>query len=257
MIGIASAATAVAIGYVAEGTSHASASAPAASCCRTTRRSSSPSSSARSRRSFPAASISASAARPAPTAAPGAPCAATPAPPTASRRTCSNCRPCSARSQPGQRIQAVPGAGSQRAALDPRLQHVRRPTRRRPRPALRLRLAFRARRAAAGAARLPRELPPLRPARRAPTPWSAATSSPPTPTPRRGACSPRSSRASPTCSATPAASCRRPIDDIDTYWEPAREGAGLLHARLLLRRLRRHGRAAAWSASSPRPAPTS
>ena len=67
MPGIASAATAVVIGHVAAGTSHASASARAASCCPTMRRWSLPSSSARWQRCIRAASISGSAARPAPT----------------------------------------------------------------------------------------------------------------------------------------------------------------------------------------------
>ena len=67
MPGIASAATAVADRPRRGRHAHASASAPAASCCPTTRRWSSPSSSARSRRCTPAASISAWAARPAPT----------------------------------------------------------------------------------------------------------------------------------------------------------------------------------------------
>ena len=53
MPGIASAATAVVIGHVAGGTSHASASARAGSCCRTTRRWSSPSSSARWQSLYP------------------------------------------------------------------------------------------------------------------------------------------------------------------------------------------------------------
>ena len=44
---------------------------------------------------------------------------------------------------PGQRIEAVPGAGTRRAALDPRVEPLRRAARRRTGPALRLRLAFR------------------------------------------------------------------------------------------------------------------
>ena len=46
--------------------------------------------------------------------------------------------------QPGQRVQAVPGAGSERAVLDPRFQHLRRATRGDSGIAVRLRLAFRA-----------------------------------------------------------------------------------------------------------------
>ena len=69
-----------------------SGSAPAASCCPTMRPMSSPSSSERWRGSFPAASISASAARPAPTSSRCARCAARRRPPRPSRRTCWNCR---------------------------------------------------------------------------------------------------------------------------------------------------------------------
>ena len=78
MVGIASAATAVVIGHVAGGTPtdpRRRGRHHAAEPCAAGR---SPSSSARSNRSIPAASISASAARPAPTSAPCARCAATP-----------------------------------------------------------------------------------------------------------------------------------------------------------------------------------
>ena len=74
-----------------------SASAPAASCCRTIRRSSSPSSSARSPRSIPAASTSGSAARRAQTRLRCARSAAIRWRPRPFRRTCSSCRRCSGR----------------------------------------------------------------------------------------------------------------------------------------------------------------
>ena len=45
---------------------------------------------------------------------------------------------------PGQRVQAVPGAGTERAAVDPRIEPLRRAARRRTRPSLRVRLALRA-----------------------------------------------------------------------------------------------------------------
>ena len=46
--------------------------------------------------------------------------------------------------EPGQQVRAVPGAGLERADLDPRLEPVRRAARGDARPALRVRLAFRA-----------------------------------------------------------------------------------------------------------------
>ena len=56
------------------------------------------------------------------------------------RAACATSGPAS----PGQAVRAVPGAGPGCADLDPGLQPVRRPAGRGPRPALRLRLAFRA-----------------------------------------------------------------------------------------------------------------
>ena len=77
-------------------------------------------------------------------------------------------------------------------------------------PALRVRLAFRARRADAGPGDLPPALPALGAARQAPTPWPASTSSPPRPTPRRGACSRRAQQSFANLHrAARAASCRR------------------------------------------------
>ena len=57
------------------------------------------------------------------------------------------------------RFSAVPGRGLARADLDPRLEPVRRAGRRRARPAIRVRVALRARGDDAGARDLPRELP--------------------------------------------------------------------------------------------------
>ena len=71
--------------------------------------------------------------------------------------------------EPGQRVQAVPGAGLDGARLDPRLQHLRRPARGGARPALRLRLPLRARVDGGGDRHLPRALPPLRATRPSPT----------------------------------------------------------------------------------------
>ena len=56
---------------------------------------------------------------------------------------------------------------------------------------------------------LSRALPALGAAPTSPTPCRRCRWSPPTPTPRRGACSPPPSRPSPTCSATRADRCRR------------------------------------------------
>ena len=63
---------------------------------------------------------------------------------------------------PGQHIQAVPGPGLAHPAVDPRLLPVRRPARRRARSAVRVRLALRARRARPGDPGLPRALPAVR-----------------------------------------------------------------------------------------------
>ena len=71
--------------------------------------------------------------------------------PTTFRRTCSSCRRFFAPVRPGPAHAGRAGGGHRRAAVDPRIQHLRRAARRRARPALRLRLAFRAGRAAAGA----------------------------------------------------------------------------------------------------------
>ena len=64
------------------------------------------------------------------------------------------------------------GAGrrAQRSAVDPRLEPLRRAARRAPRPALRVRVAFRARRADGCAGDLPRAVPALRRSSTGPTP---------------------------------------------------------------------------------------
>ena len=66
-------------------------------------------------------------------------------------------------------VDAIPGKGSRRAAVHPRLVAVRRDAGRRARPAVRLRLALRAAGAAAGGRRLPARVPPVRAARPART----------------------------------------------------------------------------------------
>ncbi len=70
--------------------------------------------------------------------------------------------------EPGQTLRAVPGAGTEGAALDPGLQPLRRAARRHAGPALRLRLAFRPRRADPGASGLSRGLQAVGPAGQAP-----------------------------------------------------------------------------------------
>ena len=110
MVGIASAATAVAIGYVAErhqqirvgsGGIMLPNHSPLVS----------PSNSARWNRSIPAASTSASAARRARTSSRCAPCAARPTPPRPFRSDVLELQALLAPLQPGQSVQAVPGTG--------------------------------------------------------------------------------------------------------------------------------------------------
>ena len=71
--------------------------------------------------------------------------------------------------EPGQRVQAIPGAGLGRADLDSRLQHLRRAAGGLSGPAVRLRLAFRAGDDDAGDRDLPRAVPSVGAARRAVT----------------------------------------------------------------------------------------
>ena len=63
--------------------------------------------------------------------------------------------------EPGQRVRAVPGEGEDVRDLGARVEHLRRAARRHARPALRLRLAFRAGRDGAGDRDLPLALPAL------------------------------------------------------------------------------------------------
>ena len=65
-------------------------------------------------------------------------------------------------SKPGQPVRAVPGRRLGRPGLAPRLEHLRRPARRCPRPALCLRLALRADGAGGRAAPLSRAVPTVR-----------------------------------------------------------------------------------------------
>ena len=64
--------------------------------------------------------------------------------------------------QPGQAVRRVPGVGLARAALDPRVEPLRRAARGGARPAVRVRVALRARRTPAGARDLSRSLPAVR-----------------------------------------------------------------------------------------------
>ena len=60
------------------------------------------------------------------------------------RRTCSSCRRCSARCEPGQHVAGGAGRRHEGAAVDPRLEPLRRAARGGARPAVRVRLALRA-----------------------------------------------------------------------------------------------------------------
>ena len=204
-----------------------SASARAASCCPIMRRSSSPSSSARWRALFPGR-IDLGLGR-----APGTDQLTVRALRRVargrrelSRRTCSSCRPTSRPAQPGQRVQAVPAAGTEGAALDPRIEHFGAHARRGARPALRLRFAFRARLCCRRSKIYRSRFKPSEQLAR-PTRWSASTSSPPRPTVRRGGWRRRSRCRSPNIFRGARGLSRRPIDDIEAYWPP-REKAQVL-----------------------------
>ena len=125
---------------------------------------------------------------------------------------------------PGRAGAGDPGGAGRRAggaALDPRLEHLRRPPRGRPRPPLRLCLALRAH-APAGRARcsIAASSSPRRSSRRR-TRWRASTSSRRNPTTRHAGCSRRRSNRGRTASAGWQARCPPPIDDIESYWTPA------------------------------------
>ena len=147
--------------------------------------------------------------------------------------------------------------GLARAALDSRLEPLRRAARRRARPAVRVRVALRARRADAGARDLPRRASSRRRSCSSRTRWSAPTWSPPT---RRGGAAPlhvACSRRSRTSSRGAAASCRRRSTTSRRTGRPAEKAQRVAHAALLVRRLARRRCGAGSSASSTRPAPTS
>ena len=95
--------------------------------------------------------------------------------PTRSRRTCSSCSATSPTPSPARLVQAMPGAGLARAALDPRLEPVRRAARRAARPAVRVRVALRAGGAAAGARRSTARRSSRPSSCRSRTRWSART----------------------------------------------------------------------------------
>ena len=113
----------------------------------------------------------------------------------------------------------------------------------RARPAVRLRLAFRTRLAAAGAARSTAAASSRPSSSTGPTRWSASTSSPPRPTRKQSASPPRSRCPSPTSSAARRGLSQPPIDDIETYWSPHGKGTGRAHAGPLGLRLRHTVRA--------------
>ena len=77
--------------------------------------------------------------------------------PTSFRRTWSSCRIIFP-TQPRQQVRAVPGTGAEGAAVDPRLEPVRRAAGGRARPAVRVRLALRAAADDAGDRAVPRAL---------------------------------------------------------------------------------------------------
>ena len=129
--------------------------------------------------------------------------------PRLSRRTCMELQ---AFLRPGRARPADPGGAGGRdrsADLDSRLQQVRRDARGRVRPALRLRLAFRAGTADSRARPLPRAASSPPRSLSARTLWSGSTSSPPRPTPRRGGSRRRSRCPSPTSSAARGDSASR------------------------------------------------
>ena len=111
---------------------------------------------------------------------------------------------------PGQHIQAVPGAGLARPAVDPRLEPVRRAARGRARAAVRVRVALRARRAGARDRGLPADVPAVRAARAAARDARRQRDRRRRRRRRRASCSPpRSARSSTASSGASAACCRR------------------------------------------------
>ena len=100
----------------------------------------------------------------------------------------------------------------------------------------------------AGARDLPQPLQAVRAARTGPMRWSASTSSPPTPMPRRGGWRRRSRCRFANIFRGARGLSQPPIDDIETYWSPMEKAqadadARALHHRLAGDRPRRHRRA--------------
>ena len=151
--------------------------------------------------------------------------------PTISRRTCWSCRPCSGPLQPGQTRPGRARRGHQRAAVDPRLQPVRRAARRHARPALRLRLAFRARRADAGARRSTAS--GFKPSAQLDRPYAMVGVNVDRRRHRRRGAAPvhlaRSSSFTNMVRGT-RGKLQPPIDDIETYWSPPEKAQASQHA---------------------------
>ena len=131
--------------------------------------------------------------------------------------------------QPGQAIRAVPGRRAEGADLAARIQPVQRAAGGGAGAAVRLRLALRARLPAAGARRLPADVPAVGGARRARMRWSASASSPPTPTPRRRRLFTSAQHQFVNLRRGTPGPLQPPVDSMDGYWSPA-EKAGVEHA---------------------------
>ena len=214
----------------------ASASAPAASCCRTTRRWSSPSSSARSNRCIPGRIDLGSAARRASDQPPRARCgAASSTSADAFPQDVLELMALFRAHRAGQPVQAVPGAGLHGADLDPRLQPVRRAARRRARPAVRVRVAFRARPDDAGDGDLPRAIPALGAARRAVRDARRSTCSRRRPTRKRSCCSRSLQQAFVNLRSGRPGRLPPPVDGFDGSLAPARTRACSAQCSVVLR----------------------
>ena len=113
-----------------------------------------------------------------------------------------------------------PRQGLARAALDPRLEPLRRAARRGARAAVRVRVALRARRAPAGARDLPRPLPALASSCNSRTRWSRQRDRRRRRRGRRSACSPRAQQSFTNIFRGRRGQLPPPIDDIEAYWSP-------------------------------------
>ena len=133
---------------------------------------------------------------------------------------------------PGQRIQAVPAAGTELPIWILGSSTFRRDARRRIRAALFLRLAFRAGPASSCAGYLPQPTSSRRSSSTAPTRWSASISSPPTTDAeaRRLATTQQMSFANIFRGARGLS--QPPIDDIESYWTPMEKAQAM---RMLVR----------------------